>query len=159
MEVLEKKYADGLLNAATEVFETMIFMTHESVEEVEVYPSLLAGEVIGVLGFTGTRSGVVSLHGSAMLAKTICANMLGMDISEVEGDEDIADSFGELVNMVAGNFKNLWVEDGKEMDLSIPSVAFGQKVQLTTGKTPVVGYAARMNFEAGSLDINLRFTE
>lgn len=159
MEVLEKKYADGLLGAATEVFETMIFMTHESLEEVEDYPSILEGEVIGILGFTGTRSGVVSLHTSKELAKTICANMLGMEISEVEGDEDVADSFGELVNMVAGNFKNLWVDDGNQMDLSIPSVAFGERVSLTTGKKAVVGYAARMTFEAGSLNINLRFTE
>lgn len=162
MEVLEKKYADGVVQAATEVFETMIFMSASEVTELHDYPSTVKDEVIGLLGFTGSRSGLFALTGSRQLARAICASMLGMEDSEIEGDQDVADSFGELVNMVAGNFKNLWVEDGNTMDLAIPSVVlgvFGEGISLTAGKSSDVGYACRMQFEAGALDINIRFNE
>lgn len=161
MEALDSKYCEGLVKSAKEVFETMIFMTPTDIKELgeEDYSQTIRDEVIGILGFTGTKSGVVSLHGSKNLGAAICASMLGMEIDEVEGDQDIADSFGELVNMITGSFKNLWVEDGNAMDLSIPSVVFGEGVSLSTAKSSHIGYACRMYFDAGTLEINLRFND
>ena len=158
MQVLEMKYAEGVVRAATEVFETMIFMSPSEVTEFGDYPSTVQDEVIGILGFTGTYSGLFAFTGSMQLARAICASMLGMEETEIEGVQDVADSFGELVNMVAGNFKNLWVADGNTMDLTIPSVVFGEGVSLTTGKSHT-SYACRMKFDAGCLDINIRFNE
>ena len=161
MNALESKYCEGLVDSAKEIFETMICMTPSDIKELDKteYSQTIQDEVIGILGFTGTRSGVVSLNSSKVLGRAICASMLCMEVDEVEGDQDIADSFGELVNMVTGSFKNIWVADGNQMDLSIPSVVFGEGVSLSTGKATHVGYACRMYFEAGVLEINLRFND
>ncbi len=156
MELLEPKYAEGLLKSVHEVFETMIFMTPTGTAEVDDDSFCnIHDEVIGVLGFTGTRTGLVAIRCNKPLALQVCAGMLGMEPEEIEGDADVADSFGELANMIGGSFKNLWVEDGNTMDLAIPSVVFGQGTTLCTSADGI-SYGARLEFDQGSLTVHLR---
>ena len=56
-----------------------------------------------------------------------------VQVEELTDNAEIADGFGEVANMIAGNFKNAWVEDGKTMDLAIPSVSFGSEITLAVG--------------------------
>jgi CheY-specific phosphatase CheX len=157
MQLLEEKYADGVIQAATAVFETMIPMPMAGSESCSPAAALPDDEVIGIMGFTGTRPGVIALGGSRELAVAICASMLGTAKSQVRSDLEVADSFGELVNMIAGNFKNVWVADGKEMDLALPSVVFGVDVSMSSGRNCRAAYACKMKFDEGDLHIDLRF--
>lgn len=159
MQLLEQKYADGVIQAATAVFETMIPMALVGSENCSPVAALPDDEVIAIMGFTGTRPGVIALGSSRDLALAICANMLGTVKSEIRDDLEVADSFGELVNMIAGNFKNVWVADGNEMDLALPSVIFGVDVSMSSGRSCHTAYACKVKFGEGDLHIDLRFYE
>ena len=87
-----------------------------------------------MVGFAGGYSGMISINSSQMLALRITSDMLGMDVSECE--EDIADSLGEIANMIGGSFKHHFIKNGKEVKLSTPSVITGEDYQMTVGTMP-----------------------
>ena len=119
-------------------------------------PRTLRGEVIAQLGFTGTRNGLFVLTCSQAVAKDLCAKMLMMEPEELTDESEIADGFGEIANMIGGNFKNAWVEEGKTMDLSIPAVTFGADVRLSTGEQDTHGHAFTVVIPAGEMRVDVR---
>lgn len=153
---LEKDLADALLGAVREVFETMVMMPPKEITTVEAGPACLHGEVIGVLGFSGTKAGALALSTSAELAKRICASMLGMTPEEIGSNQEVADSFGEVANMITGNFKNAWIARGNKMDLAIPSVTFGQETTFAPLKEGATAFACQVGFADGALQLDLR---
>ena len=157
-QVIESKYSDALLASAREVFETMVMMTPRQATAIPDPGAVVTADVVGVLGFSGTHSGVGVMSCSLELARTICANMLAMDPSEIEDEQEIHDAFGEVVNMVLGSFKNAWVDGGNQINLAIPSISVGTGVSLLTCKgSNVVGYSVVLEFEGGDIRIDLRF--
>ena len=54
--------------------------------------------------------------------------MLGMEVEEDGGD--IQDALGEIANMVAGEMKQAVSPKGTEVQLSTPSVVYGEKYTL-----------------------------
>ena len=154
---LERRFAQALVASAAEVFATMIAMQPTQVDDTVDMSSALADEVIATLGFTGTRSGVFVLSTSLDLARRVAANMLMVDSADVADMRTVADSFGEVVNMVGGSFKNTWIRDGHAMHLAVPSVAFGSAINLCTGRSVQTGLALHLQFPDGKLRIDLRF--
>lgn len=154
---LDRAYVQSLHKASKEIFETMVNMPPRSIQTADPDFDLISAEVVGSLGFTGTQSGILIISSSLEVATACCANMLFMDISEIEGQQDIADSFGEITNMIAGNFKNIWVENGNVMDLAIPTVTFGQNLVVAKSKTVDTRHSAVLEFEHGELRMDLRF--
>ncbi len=145
--VIDDKYHKVLIDACTEICESMLQMAPNTVhEDIETVATLKA-EVIATLGFTGTSSGLVAISADTASTKQICANMLFMEPEELTDNAEVADGFGEVVNMIAGNFKNAWVDDGNAMELAIPSVSFGSELQLTVGgKNGAQSYAIQLDF-------------
>lgn len=154
---LEPEYVQSLHAASKEVFETMVNLPPSIIRAAEEDLSQIHADVVAALGFTGTQSGILIISSSLDLAKACCASMLFMDVSELEGEEDIADSFGEIANMITGSFKNTWVESGKVMDLAIPTVAVGHAIAVTPSKTVGARHSAILEFEQGELRIDLCF--
>lgn len=157
MNTLETKHAECLLNSSKEVFETMINMAPNTVRGGVDSVSPITAEVVGTLGFTGTRSGIFVMSTSLQLAKAFCGSMLFMEPDEIEDNTEVADAFGEIANMIVGNFKNSWVDEGNEMDLAIPSVTFGAELALSTGNSVQVEYAAQLEFDLDTLRVDFRF--
>ena len=56
---------------------------------------------------------------------TITSSFLGMDVDVI--NEDVEDAVGELANMLGGNVKSLLSENGRDIDLSLPSTITGQQ--------------------------------
>jgi len=120
---------DVLLDGAKEVFETMIFMEMERTEEE--MPKDNTDTVLGSITFKGKLEGILSIYCSANCAKSIAANMLGMDVDDGISQEDINDAIGEVANMVMGSLKSRIQDTYANIDVSIPSVITGQKLQNT----------------------------
>ena len=158
-EVLDEKHSQALIDSVGSVFEQMVMMKPDSVTVAEDPQPNVVADVIGVLGFTGTKTGLGVLSCSLQLAQTVCANMLMMEVSEISSEEEVTDSFGELVNMVVGNFKNHWVAEGNIMDLAVPSVTLGSPISMTTHKETTAGYSAVFTFDSQELRVDMRFHE
>ncbi|MCA8976744.1 MAG: chemotaxis protein CheX [Planctomycetes bacterium] len=158
---LEPDLIEGLISSSREVMETMVFMTPEAIDatngdEIEVHPNSFTSEVICTLGFTGTRSGAVVVTSSKALACRIAAKMLMMEPDEFESFSEAADGFGEVVNMITGNFKNAWVAKGNEMHLAVPTVSQNGEVHIHH-KEGEINCRIRVVLEGEPLEVTVLF--
>lgn len=88
---------------------------------------LLNGEahIAGAVGFIGDMTGVAYIYCPVSLARHLTSKIVGIDEAEVDTDEMINDSIGEIANMVVGNFKGKLSEQNILCVLTIPSIVRG----------------------------------
>jgi chemotaxis protein CheX len=157
IETLEPHLITSLQQSAREIFETMVSMPPTSIDAAEETESSFDDEVIGLLGFTGTRSGTFVVRTDEALARAIASRMLMVDPADMADFADTRDAFGEVVNMVAGNFKNVWVAGGSCMDLSVPNVIHRGVVSVQSAADGCLRSRVRVTLAAGRLDIGVHF--
>ena len=115
---------DALLAAAEEVLNTMIFMdVRESCEQQQSGDMLL-----GSITFTGELEGCLTIYCNISCARAIALNMLGMEETEDLNEAEICDAIGEVANMVMGSVKSRIQEAASNLDVSVPTVVRGQKL-------------------------------
>ena len=117
-----------LSNSIANVFDTMLSM---NVEFGGTCEECTTGErIVGTVGFAGKVMGCVNLHIGNSFAENITASMLGMEVEEIESDEEIHDVIGELSNMIGGDLKSRLCDAGLECQLSIPSTTAGSNFKI-----------------------------
>lgn len=123
---------DVLLDSAREVFETMVFMA--LAESGENSPAMGETALLGSITFKGNLKGCLAICCDVACARTIAANMLGMDASAELGEADICDAIGELANMVMGTVKSRIQNELGPIEVSIPSVVRGRELKNSMGE-------------------------
>ena len=121
-----------LLESAKEVFETMIFMDIEKCAEDK--QDIDGWALLGSITFTGTLEGCLAICCGTSCAEAISMNMLGLDTTENVGEEEICDAMGEIANMVMGSVKSRLLDSVGNLEVSIPSVVSGRKLQNNLGE-------------------------
>jgi CheY-specific phosphatase CheX len=96
---------------------------------------------------TGEWKGAVHLQSTYRLAQRATAIMFGMEEDELS-DDDIPDAFGELANMIAGNFKALLegvnyislpiVVEGSEHIFVLPDAEILFEIPLSRNREPLL---------------------
>ncbi len=120
MEINEK-----IIESAKEIFSTMVMM-EISVNGDPMTKSLpLTESISGIIGLAGTHKGVLAIHIPNKVAMAITGSFLGMDVDEI--NEDVEDAVGELANMLGGNVKSILSENGRDINLSLPTTITGQQ--------------------------------
>ena len=114
---------DELVKATEEVFETMVWTKLTTGSPIEGDALRSRSNVVGLVGFGGTLSGLVALYSTLDAAEEIAGWMLGVTAAEVNGL--MADAIGEVTNMIAGSFRLKLAERGETLAISIPSVTVG----------------------------------
>ena len=122
---------DTVLAAAKEVFSTMVFM--EVKDSAEQRPSIEGDTILGLITFKGDLEGCLGIHCRLSCAKAVAQSMLGMDESEELDKAEVCDAIGEVSNMVMGSIKARLLDTHKEIDVSIPSVITGKKLENCLG--------------------------
>jgi chemotaxis protein CheX len=112
-----------LRGATQEVFDTMLSMELSEKDKAEMENS---SRIVGSVSLAGAVSGTVNIHVSDNFANQITANMLGMELDEIETDEEVHDVIGELSNMIGGDLKSRLCDAGFTCELSIPSITSGR---------------------------------
>jgi chemotaxis protein CheX len=82
-----------------------------------------------MVGFAGFKQGNLAIHLPEAVAKGLTGDFLGVEVDEI--NEDVQDAMGELANMLAGSLKPFISENGEKVDLSLPSVVYGEEYTLT----------------------------
>lgn len=135
MQTTEEVLAQRLQGDVKEIFSSMVEMDNLLNLPVQTDPtSHFYDCVSAMVGFVGTYNGLVSLHAPSTLAKRVTANMLGMEIEEV--NDDVLDAMGEIANMLAGAFKMHISRGGTDTHLSIPSVINGKEYMISVLNNP-----------------------
>lgn len=156
-ETLEPHLLESLRNSAWEILETMVFLTPTAIEPIADEPSKFRDEVIGLLGFTGTRCGTFVVRTTEGAATLMAAKMLMMEPTELGSFADVADAFGEIVNMLSGNFKNAWVANGNQMELSVPNVIHNGSVTVESNAPGALRSAIRVQLDERFVDVGVHF--
>ena len=112
-----------LRGATREVFDTMLSM---ELNEQGAQSLSDGSRIVGSVSLAGSVSGTVNIHVSETFAAQITANMLGMEMDEIESDEEVHDVIGELSNMIGGDLKSRLCDAGFVCELSIPSITSGK---------------------------------
>ena len=123
-----------LKQAVTDVFGTLLSMEARG---VPMTSESMGDEphVAGSVGFIGDLTGVVYIYCSAAFARHVTATALQMAVDEIDGEEMINDSMGELANMVVGSLKSKLVEKGRSCILTIPSIVRGSHFSIEATST------------------------
>jgi len=123
---------DSVLDGAKEVFETMIFMALEEVADQTWEMEDVT--LLGTITFKGSLEGCLGICCGVNCARTIAANMLGMDPEDEISDDDINDAVGEVANMVMGAVKARIQDSVGNVEVSIPSVVQGMELKNSLGE-------------------------
>jgi chemotaxis protein CheX len=123
---------ETLLDAAKEIFETMIFVNFEECSNQE--DTIEGDSLLGSITFKGGIEGCFAICCSVPCAKTIALNMLAMDPSEELSEAEISDAIGEVTNMIMGGVKSRILDTVGNMEVSIPVVTSGQGLENSLGE-------------------------
>ncbi len=113
-----------------EVFSTMLTMELMDAEAPGADLEKRRTRVVGSVSFAGKAMGCVNVHVPSGFAREIAAGMLGMDLQEIEGEDEVCDVIGEIGNMIGGYLKSRFCDSGLPCELSIPSVTIGTDFRL-----------------------------
>ena len=97
---------------------------------------ILDWDISGIIGIAGEARGLVVLSFPETLARDLTAQLTGSAHDTL--DDDVTDTVGEVVNIIAGNAKK-GLEEFRLM-ISLPSIVQGQNHQVTwpTGSVPII---------------------
>ncbi len=143
-----------LADVTQEVFQSMLSLEVSSGESLEKISNTHSNTVSGMVGMTGLFKGALAIHASIEVAKKITGQMLFDEVDEV--NEDVLDAMGEMANMLAGNMKTALSNNGKDIELSIPSAVSGEKYSLDikdSGEHLVVPFTS----DIGSFEVQFNF--
>jgi chemotaxis protein CheX len=139
--------------AAREVFELML-SCKLTVPETPVDDAGL--DMTAMVGLAGKLCGLLSIRCTRKSAGLMASKMLGVD-ADAAGPE-LSDAFGEVCNMIAGNFKNKISGLGDGCMLSVPTVISGNDYHLhSMSGSPAI--EIRLLFEDHPMVISLQVNE
>ncbi len=117
---------ESITELTKEIFSSMIMLEVTPASETQEQGGVLEDNVTGTVGLAGTRKGILAIHFPSEAARNVTASFLDMPPDEVEGDvED--DAIGEVANMLGGGIKGFLSDNGRDIDLSLPSIIRGSK--------------------------------
>ena len=146
---------ESIVKVTHEVFSQMLYMEATPQEPIE--PGMTFFDSIsGIIGFGGTVKGMLAVHVSEGVAKTITGGFLDMPVDEI--DNEVNDAIGELANMLAGSVKHTLSKNLVGIRLSLPSVIMGN--QYSVG-APTHGFGIIVPFHipGGIFYVEFHFVE
>lgn len=125
---------DALLSSAKEVFESMVFLALEEVEDLSLCDD---AAFLATVTFVGDIEGCLSVCFDRACARDIAAGMLCMETPNDLSEEDVVDAIGEIANMVMGAVKTSLQGQIDNITISIPSVILGRQLRSVLGEGAV----------------------
>ena len=148
---------DTVIDAAREVFETMIFMDVET--NNEACPSITGQSLLGSITFKGSLEGCLAVCVSQPCAERIARNMLGMEPEEPLSIDEACDAIGEVANMVMGSIKTRIQDVYTTIEVSIPSVITGRELKNTLGEKAVKAVVSAWLDEQDAVEFSFLYRE
>jgi flagellar motor switch protein FliN len=138
-----------IIDSVTDIFETMLSMDVAPADTVSK-DSVQGLRNVGSVNFTGDITGIVNFQVSNDLASLMTASMLGMEVDELEGQEEINDLIAEISNIMGGNLKSSYLDIGMFCELSTPSITKGSDFVIESFDMPAY---ERFAFKSNEQDI------
>ncbi len=120
----------AIVNSVIDVFYTMLDMEVEAIQQV---PDSFTEELrtVGSVTFAGQVDGMLNIQVNDVFGKQMTAAMLGMEVEEVESEEEVYDVIREVSNIIGGNLKSKFVDVGLSCVLSTPAITNGRSFRVS----------------------------
>jgi flagellar motor switch protein FliN len=82
--------------------------------------------MVGTVNFAGDVDGLFNIQVNQDFAEIMTAAMLGMEVEQIEDEEEVFDVLREMSNIIGGNLKSAFVDAGLSCALSTPSITNGR---------------------------------
>jgi flagellar motor switch protein FliN len=117
--------------SVVDLFDTMLSM---EIQPSDNEPTTDNDEIVmvGIVSFAGKVNGSANIRVSQAMAKTMTASMLGMELDEIESDEEVKDVLREVCNIIAGGLKSNFCDAGLACEISTPSITTGNNFEVQT---------------------------
>ncbi|MBP9020255.1 MAG: chemotaxis protein CheX [Syntrophobacterales bacterium] len=121
---MDVRFINPFLEGTMSVLRTMAFIEPRPGKPFLKKNNMAQGDISGIIGLTGDVKGSLALSFSERCIMKIVSNMLGEEISSMNGD--IKDAVGEITNMVSGVARKKL--EGMDLTISaaIPTVVSGK---------------------------------
>jgi len=120
-----------VVESVRDLFETMLSMEVETCD-----PENLLGwdspRIAGSVSVAGEIVGAIKVETTDAFARRMTAEMLGMDLEEIEGEDEVKDVILETCNIVGGNLKSALNDGGLSCVISSPTVTLGKNFDIET---------------------------
>lgn len=143
-----------LINAMLEVFSSMVFIEITAEPAEQNGTTAMEYNLVSLIGLAGDLKGILAIQCPGAVAMGITEAMLGMEVSELDGD--VKDAIGEISNMVAGGLKEGLLPAGKKIELAIPTTVIGTNVR-TSGLSGASRLLIPFTCPLGRFGIELRY--
>ena len=125
---MDVKYINPFITAASTVFKTMLNLQTSMEKPFVKNEKVTTGDVTGVIGLAGDRSGSVCVSFSENGAMLVYKTLMGDDCKEVS--PEVVDAIGELTNIIAGQARKELENAGVNLKASIPTIVVGKGAEL-----------------------------
>ncbi len=146
------QHNEKIIEATAEIFSTKVKMEVSVQGEVADDLLPLQNSITGVIGLAGTHKGVLAIHCPNQVAMAITGSFLGMDVDEI--NEDVEDAVGEIANMLGGSVKAILSDNGRDIDLSLPSIIRGENYEFQPARE-VERFVIPFKCDAGQFAVEL----
>ncbi len=118
--------------SVVDLFDTMLSMEITACDEDSSIADNDEVVMVGFVSFAGKVNGSANIRVSKAMAQKMTAGMLGMEIDDIESDEEVKDVLREVCNIVAGGLKSNFCDTGLACEISTPSITTGNNFQIQT---------------------------
>lgn len=123
-DLREYQYARPFITATTQTLKQMAGLDCVKTQFELRSDARSSGDASAIMALAGNVEGFLAVSCSLGLAKAIAQNMLELQAGQ-ETEEDIIDSLGEVINIIAGSAKPDLVHTEHAFQLSLPNVIVG----------------------------------
>jgi chemotaxis protein CheX len=148
---MNAKYITPVIVSVQNVFETMIQLPVVSGKQFFKKEKRPTTDVICMITMSGPVSGFICLGISMRLAFLLSSKLLECQVSEANGD--CIDAIGEITNMIAGNAKSKFPDDG--IIISVPRVVFDTAKEPYPTAAPVISIPFETQGEVLLVDMSI----
>ena len=113
-----------LSNAMSELFDMMLSMELEFKGQ-DTSARLEGDKIVGSVCFAGSLRGSINIYIGQAFSRQMAAAMLGIEVDELEGDDEVKDVISEVCNIVGGNLKSKFCDSDFICEISTPSYTSG----------------------------------
>jgi len=131
------RYITPFIEAVTGAFDQLFELQPRALTPyLATKEEILDWDISGIIGIAGEARGLVVLSFPADLAKELTSMLTGT--TKTTMDEDVTDTVGEVVNIIAGNAKK-GLEEFRLL-ISLPTIVQGPHHQVTwpSGPIPII---------------------
>ncbi|AGF79595.1 putative inhibitor of MCP methylation, CheC [Desulfocapsa sulfexigens DSM 10523] len=146
----------AIIDGTREVFSAMLMVELEVVKIIEGRGGDIPANITSMVGLGKDIRGMLAVHCPSSVARDITGTFLGMEVLEI--DEDVKDAIGEIANMVAGNMKNSFAEDGKDIQIAIPTTVIGESFS-TSGMSGATRVVVHFAMNGGLFMVELKYID